>query len=112
MSIRRECRKAQLEWIGFPIDDFEVPEDAKVFSALIDRIIGYVKKETPVCVHCQAGVGRTGLVLACVLGRMFGLDGKKAIAAVNFGPNPWARTSGGITPHVTCPQWPHRRPWA
>jgi atypical dual specificity phosphatase len=77
-----ECRKAQLEWIQFPIKDFEVPEDGAAFSALVNRIIALLKKETPVCVHCHAGVGRTGLVLACVLGRMFGLDGKKAIAAV------------------------------
>jgi protein-tyrosine phosphatase len=74
--------KAQLDWIQFPIKDFEVPEDAAAFSALINRIIALLKKEFPVCVHCHAGVGRTGLVLACVLGRMFGLDGKKAIAAV------------------------------
>lgn len=59
-----------------PIPDFGVPEDAASFRAALLRFaelltaspdrIGYV--------GCRAGLGRTGLALAC-LGRMAGVPG-------------------------------------
>ncbi len=59
-----------------PIPDFGVPEDAAAFHAMLHRFaallaaapdgVGYV--------GCRAGLGRTGLTLAC-LARLSGIEG-------------------------------------
>lgn len=76
------CEKFQIEWKYFPIPDFSVPENVLEFSLLVDEIINKMKNDNSVCIHCQAGIGRTGMVLSCVLGRWFALGGKKAVEAL------------------------------
>lgn len=73
------CREEKLLWKSFPIDNFQVPQDDAAFSRLVSEIAGCVARGVPVCVHCFAGIGRTGLVLAAVTGRLLGLPGKEAI---------------------------------
>ncbi len=73
---------AQMEWIPFFFPDFGVPSDNGEFSLLIDSILARMNQGFPVCVHCRAGIGRTGLVLACVLGDYLTLNASAAIAAV------------------------------
>ena len=79
-----ECERAGIDWIFYPIPDFDVPSDLESFTALVEDIADAVDDDdgVGVCVHCQAGIGRTGLLLACVVGRHLGIDGDKAIAAV------------------------------
>jgi atypical dual specificity phosphatase len=69
-----------LEHYRFPIHDMSVP----TFSVM-DRIVETIRREVSsgrrVAVHCGAGLGRTGLVLACYLVRI-GLDPDTAIQEV------------------------------
>jgi atypical dual specificity phosphatase len=81
-SVEEECKAAGIDWIYYPITDFHVPEDDESFSELIDTIVDRMKRDRGVCVHCHAGIGRTGLVLACAVGRYLGLPSEQAIAAV------------------------------
>ena len=81
-SFRKQCMEKGMEWVSFPIKDFDAPDNKTSFAAFIDAIILAVRQGKPVCVHCRAGIGRTGLVLACVLGKYLGIDSDKAIAAV------------------------------
>jgi hypothetical protein len=76
------CEETGIEWLHFPIDDFDVPKDRGAFARLVYSAIDMIKKTMPVCVHCLAGVGRTGMLLSCVAGIYFSLDGEKAIALV------------------------------
>jgi atypical dual specificity phosphatase len=81
-SFGKLCKKAGLIWIHFPIEDFEAPANAAEFERLINTIIGHMKSETPVCAHCRAGVGRTGLLLACVVGSYLSIGPRLALQTV------------------------------
>jgi atypical dual specificity phosphatase len=76
------CADEGLTWVHFPIADFSPPDDSGAFDQLVDSVIERMRDDTAVCVHCRAGVGRTGMVLACVMGRFFDVNGLKAVAAV------------------------------
>lgn len=76
------CEEAGMHWRYFPIPDFNVPDDLLSFKNLVAEITASITNKQAVCVHCHAGVGRTGLVLCCVMGTYLKLSGKLAIAAV------------------------------
>ena len=75
-------REHDIAWLYYPIKDFGIPHNHALFSEIVDQALDSIRNDKPVCVHCGAGIGRTGLGLACIFGRYFGLDGAKAIAAV------------------------------
>ena len=59
--------KAGLEVIRFPVPDFGVPRDSTAFGALVADVLARLTRGDGVFVHCFAGQGRTGIVLACLL---------------------------------------------
>lgn len=81
-SIDIVCKEFGINWKYFPVPDFGIPQNKITFAVLIDEIVEKIKRSEIVCVHCHAGVGRTGIVLSCIIGKLFTLSGKKAIAAV------------------------------
>lgn len=58
----------EVEYINFPIRDFDVPSDEKM-KEILDIIDKHVKEQKPVYFHCYAGLGRTGNVAGCWISR-------------------------------------------
>jgi hypothetical protein len=81
-GLASHCRNAGLDWHFYPIPDFGIPESIESFNKLITTIIDSMNQNRPVCVHCFAGIGRTGLVLCCTVGRYLHLPAAAAIATV------------------------------
>ena len=67
----------------FEIEDVSVPEPASegAFRELIDELDAHLAAGRNLTVHCRGGLGRSGLVAACVLVR-HGIGASEAIARV------------------------------
>ncbi len=64
------CDEVGLEFMWFPIRDGSVPPSKPAFKTLIANLADAVEVGKSVAIHCRAGIGRSGLVAACVLNRL------------------------------------------
>jgi protein-tyrosine phosphatase len=61
-----KLREFSIEHIKFPINDGQTPADMVTFKSLVDDLVTRLHKGQVVVLHCKGGLGRTGLVSACV----------------------------------------------
>jgi protein-tyrosine phosphatase len=93
-SAAKQC----LDFISFPIPDRQVPASRVELSATLDKINANLTSGKKVLVHCRQGIGRSGLVAACLL--------------VTRGWNPSAAVDHlSALRGVAIPETPEQRRW-
>lgn len=61
-----EVRNRGLEYVHIPIRDFDTPTFRQI-EEFVGFVDGNIRDGRAACVHCTAGLGRTGTMLACYL---------------------------------------------
>jgi protein-tyrosine phosphatase len=74
-------REQGLGVIHCPIPDYAIPKRQPFEQALL-AVAERARLGQHTAVHCSAGIGRTGLFMACLAHHLLGLDGDAAIAWV------------------------------
>ncbi len=70
LDLSREAEEAKARGIKFaslPIPDRQAPNSESEVSAALDRLDDDLSAGKNVVIHCRQGIGRTGLVAACLL---------------------------------------------
>jgi len=64
-----EAKAQGLRFSSFPIPDRQVPKSEAKLAEALEKVGGDLSAGKNVVVHCRQGVGRSGLVAACLLVR-------------------------------------------
>ncbi|MGD2027572.1 MAG: dual specificity protein phosphatase family protein [Anaerolineales bacterium] len=69
----------QLDTVHFPIEDFNTPDNLEHLTKIIWKIEEKARSGENIAIHCFAGRGRTGMVVALLTRKVLGLEGQAAI---------------------------------
>lgn len=64
---RREAESRGMDFLSFPIPDRQVPDSEAAMASILEALDAALASGKNLLVHCRQGVGRTGLVAACLL---------------------------------------------
>ena len=82
-TLGARLQDAGLQWLQFPIADFGVPapHEHPAWRSILSNLVVRLQAGERVLVHCAAGFGRTGSMVATVL-KALGQDSESAIVRV------------------------------
>lgn len=64
---RERVRAHAMEFLSFPIPDMGVPPSVQDYAELSGKLFRQVNAGVNTLIHCQAGIGRSGLLVAGIL---------------------------------------------
>ena len=64
-----EARRLGMEFASFPIPDRQIPKSEAKWADILEKTTRTLSEGRNVVVHCRQGIGRSGLVAACLLVR-------------------------------------------
>lgn len=70
-----------VKYLHVPTEDYSAPDMEQIDQA-VEFIQNRIESNEPVMVHCAAGIGRTGTILACYLVKYEKISAKNAIQKV------------------------------
>lgn len=70
-----------VKYLHVPTEDYSAPDMEQIDQA-VEFIRNRIESNEPVMVHCAAGIGRTGTILACYLVKYEKISAKNAIQKV------------------------------
>ncbi len=76
-----EALPLHIEYQRKPIPDHGLPGRREHMLEILDCLRDALRERKPVYVHCRAGIGRTGMVVGCLLAE--GCGGEQALEALN-----------------------------
>jgi protein-tyrosine phosphatase len=79
VDLRTIYQEMGFEISCFPIPDFGVPP-IESLQIMIDQTLKEALSGKNILVHCNGGLGRTGMFLACFAKRVLNLSGEKAVS--------------------------------
>lgn len=93
-----EVREQGLKFSSFPIPDMQVPRTEAKLAEVLDNMTANLSAGRNVLVHCRQGIGRTGLMAACLL--------------IKSGMSPGAAVeSVSAARGLAVPETPEQREW-
>jgi protein-tyrosine phosphatase len=66
------CQNYALEWFAWPIPDRQVPQLSAAYLTWIDQLCQRIRAGQSMVAHCRMGVGRSSLIVACMLQQLNG----------------------------------------
>jgi protein-tyrosine phosphatase len=78
----REVKANKMHFLSLPIPDRQVPGSESEVAAILEQVNAHLSSGKDVVVHCRQGVGRSGLIGACLLVSR-GLDPSTAVHHVS-----------------------------
>jgi protein-tyrosine phosphatase len=80
-AIRDHYQEQGYAVIYLPTPDYGIPSKDALAEG-VEMAFEQIKAANNIVVHCNAGIGRTGLFLACLAKRSLGMQGRQAITWV------------------------------
>jgi protein-tyrosine phosphatase len=93
-----EVQRQGMKFRSFPIPDRQVPDSEIKLTEALDSLASELERGNNAVIHCRQGIGRTGLVAACLLIGS-GADAESAVSRLSAARG------------LPVPETPEQRKW-